>query len=1006
MGMACRSAGASDPGEFWQLMQQGDDCIEGIREQSWLDFFAAHSQTPVPARYGQMQGKEHFDAAFFGIGRDEAASMDFPQRVLLEDTYTALEDAGIAPSSLQKRPVGVFIGSVGGGAQAVDLSMHSLLGTDTGALSSHIAYFLDLKGPALTVNTACSSSLMAMDVACQYLRSGKIDLAIVGGATIYTDPRAFIMMNNAGILSPTATCRPFDNNADGMIVGDGSGVVILKRLDDAERDQDPVYGVIAAISSNQNGQTAGRTVPSYLSQSQLQSSLYRDNRINVEDIQYIEAHGTATKLGDAIEVDALKHSFQQFTDKKHYCAIGSVKANIGHTTAASGVLSVIKVLLGFRHRFIPPSLNFERCNEYIDFENTPFYVNTTLQEWPENAVKPRMAAVTSLGHGGTNVHVVLEEYLPDPALPQAAQPEAFLIPLSAKTPESLAEYALRLALFIRQDATLDLNALAHTLQVGRERMKYRSIFQVKTLQELAAKLEWLGRGGARNERPENYWQGEGKVRNRPYPEQSFESESLAALAERWADGDIINWQALYSEDKPQRLHLPTYVFAKTGNIGCSEKKPEAAKEEKASKEQQLELLLKKILAHQLDCPLERVDSRGNFFELGLTSLGLVNMLKSLEQLTGRKIASSIVFEYRSIDRLEAYLTENYTDIVDRVALADYAALLRSSIFTQPSARFPELILLNENGRGQPVFWFHGGLGGVQPYHILAEVCERPFYGIQAKGWMSEQPSIHGVPAMAAYYIQAMQAVQPAGPYDLGGYSLGGLIAYEVTRQLQERGESVATIVMLDTFDTTGIKDVKHSAKNDFLQAVNIALQTTVMQNPEAFSSTLIHRDQLDVSLSDEAFLQQLLDLAKTRGLPYSEEQMYELIRKQSKVQTAHDAHRYRMLPLAAAESVDCYYFRNKNGLYLGELEPYFALAGYEYDLDKKKHWQIWQEYLPRFSIVDMDASNHLVFLSEPDVCKSLIDFFRVLYSEAGMTTELFRFFQQRTIEKHGVLSNE
>lgn len=1004
--MACRSAGASNTSEFWQLMQQGKDCIESIREQSWLDFFAAHSQTPVPARYGQMQGKEHFDAAFFGINQDDAASMDFPQRVLLEDTYKALEDAGIAPSSLQKQPVGVFIGSVGGGAQAADWSTHSLLGTDTSVLSSRLAYFLDLKGPALTINTACSSSLVAMDVACQYLRSGKIDLAIVGGATIYTDPRAFIMMNNAGMLSPTAACRPFDNNADGMIVGDGSGVVILKRLDAAERDHDPIYGAIAAIGSNQNGQTAGMTVPSYLSQSQLQSSLYRNHHINVEDIQYIETHGTATKLGDAIEVDALKHSFQQFTDKKQYCAIASVKANIGHTTAASGVLSVIKVLLGLQHRFMPPSLNFERGNEYVDFENSPFYVNTKLQAWPVNTIKPRLAAVTSLGHGGTNVHVLLEDYLPKPVSSQTTQPEAFLIPLSAKTPESLAEYALKLALFIQQNATLDLNALAYTLQVGREGMKYRSIFQVKTLEELAGKLEWLGRGGAGNDRLENYWQGEAKARNRPCSLQSLDSAPLATLAERWADGDNIDWQALYCGDKPQRLHLPTYVFAKTGNSGCSENKPEAAKQEKAPEAQQLELLLKKILAHQLDCPLERIDSRRNFFELGLTSLGLVNMLKPLEQLTGRKIASSVIFEYRSIDRLGGYLRENHADISARLALADCAALVNSSVFTQPNARFPELILLNQNGRGQPVFWFHGGLGGVQPYHILAEACERPFYGIQARGWMNDQPPIHGVSAMAAYYIQAMQSVQPTGPYDLGGYSLGGLIAYEVTRQLQERGESVATIVMLDTFDTTGIKDVKHSAKNDFLQAVNIALQTTVMQNPEAFSSTLIHREQLDIALSDEDFLQQLLDLAKTRGLFYSEEQMHELIAKQAKVQTAHQAHRYRVLPLASAESVDCYYFRNKNGLYMGELEPYFVLNGYGYDLDKKPHWQIWQQYLPHFSIVDMNASNHLVFLSEPDVCNSLIEFLRVLYSVAGMRPEFFQSFRQESIKKHGVLSNE
>ena len=186
--------------------------------------------------------------------------------------------------------------------------------------------------------------------------------------------------------------------------------------------------------------------------------------------------------------------------------------------------------------------------------------------------------------------------------------------------------------------------------------------------------------------------------------------------------------------------------------------------------------------------------------------------------------------------------------------------------------------------------------------------------------------------------------------------------------------------MLDTFDTRDIKEPKASPKNDFLQAVNIALQTTIMQNPEAFSSTLIHRDELDVSLEDKAFLQQLIAMAKTRGLPYTEEQVDGLIRKQSKVQSAHQAHRYEIPPLPDANSVECYYFRNKNGLYLGDMEPYFVLSGYQHELDKKNHWKIWQERLPNFSMIEVEASSHLALLSEPEVYERLVEFCRDLYS--------------------------
>lgn len=982
------------------MLERGKDCLKPITERSWQDYIERHSKTPWAAHYGKMDNKDDFDAAFFGISPKEAEAMDYGQRLLLEDAYKALEDAGIAPSSLQKRAVGVFIGSVGGGARGTDISEHALLGADSSLLPARIAYFMDLKGPALTVNTACSSSLVAMDIACQYLRSGQIELAIVGGVTVYANPHAFVAMHSAGILSPTGRCRPFDDGANGMVVGDGSAVTILKRLEDAERDHDPIHGVIAAIGVNQNGQTAGISVPSYLSQSALQTSLYRAHRIDVERIQYIETHGTATKLGDPIEIDALKRTFRQFTSKRGYCAIGSVKANIGHTAAASGVMSVIKVLLCLKNRSIPPTLNFEKPNQYIDFSDSPFFVNTTVRPWPENSDAPRMAAVTSLGHGGANVHAVVQEYRSgETGINRVPKTDIHIVPLSAKTPSSLLSYAKILAEFIRRSPSTDFLALAYTLQVGRDPMRYRSAILAGSPEELAHRLQSLGEVEVADTlatRPD------GAANPAQNPGAATRSLNPEELARRWNAGERIDWLELYPAEKPPRLHLPTYVF---GRSDMPEVGGTVQKSEPKTLTENCGAILKRTLtdalAAQLACPAGRVESDKSFFELGLNSLGIVALLKTLERLTGIKLSSGVLFEYRTVNRLSQYLQDAYGAQLKPTDIARYAEAAKASPILRPNPQFPELISLNAQPAGNPAFWFHGGLGGVQPYHILAEASARPFYGIQARGWMDEGSPIVGVEAMAAYYIRAVRAIQPHGPYDLGGYSLGGLLAYEVARQLQEAGESIATIVMLDTFDTRALEPSKPSLKNDYLQAVNIALQTTVMQDPQAFERTLVHRDELDCDLDDEAFLQRLIAIARTRGFPYDEKHIYALIRRQSRVQSAHQAHLYKIPPLPQPESATCHYFRNKNGKYMGDLTPYFVLQGYEYDLDNMKHWEIWQDRLPRFFLVDIDVSNHLTFLSEPASCKTLIDFIRILYSESGMTTAGYAEFRIAARELHG-----
>ncbi|MCP4401850.1 MAG: hypothetical protein GY801_31690, partial [bacterium] len=585
IGLSCRCAGANGPADFWKLVSQRKECTREITHSDWLDFFTCHSPKKIPAYRGAMEGIDAFDALFFNISPKEAGSMDVAQRIVLEESYTALEDAGYTASLLRGQRVGTVIGTMGSSIMAQDFSHFSMLGSDTSILAARIAYYLDLKGPALAINTACSSSLVAIDLACQQLQHHEIDLAIAGGITVYTHPGAFVAMHNAGMLSPTGRCRPFDHAADGIVVGDGVGIVILKRLEDAERDQDHIYGIIRGSGTNQDGRTSGITAPSFLSQSQLAESIYRKYHICVEDLQYIEAHGTATKLGDPIEIHALTHAFQKFTSKTGFCALGSVKANIGHTTAAAGVLGVIKVLLSLKHRQIPPSINFDTANEHIDFEKSPVYVNTALAPWPLNSARSRLTAVSSFGFSGTNAHIVIEEYIPPkrdkqskvaPAKSQQTQ-LPFLILLSAADENRLLEQVQQLFTCIqeRQFSDRDLPDIAYTLQVGREAMEERLAMLVTSVEELEEKLKRFANGG---DDLQQVYRGQVKSDKEALAIFRVDEDMTKAIAatidvwmskgkyakllDLWVKGLIVDWNRLYGDLKPGRISLPTYPFAR------------------------------------------------------------------------------------------------------------------------------------------------------------------------------------------------------------------------------------------------------------------------------------------------------------------------------------------------------------------------------------------------------------------------------------------------------------
>ncbi|KJV06897.1 SDR family NAD(P)-dependent oxidoreductase [Methylocucumis oryzae] len=402
-----------------------------------------------------------------------------------------------------------------------------------------------------------------MHLACESLRRGETDLALGGGVFAVMGPTPLIGLSQTDMLAHSGRCRSFDAEADGMAMSEGVGMVVLKRLRDAIADNDPIYGVIKASGINQDGASNGITAPSGSAQQALIIDTYKRFGINPEHISYIEAHGTGTRLGDPVEANALVAAFRQFTDKTGYCAVGSGKANIGHSTASAAVLGLIKVLLSLKHRLLPAMPHFKSLNPLIEFEQSPFYPATRLQPWQNSNGAPLMAALNSFGHSGTNAHLVIAEYTTSSPSSPTVWPamDKSLIVLSAKNDERLLEVCQRLSRFLEQaDSTLTLSAVAYTLQLGREAMTHRLAFVVNSIDALRQCLTQF----VQQQRPKQCWYGQvsPKALKQPRLLASRALESLESIAEAWVNGAEIDWLSYYPGAKPKRLHLPSYPFAK------------------------------------------------------------------------------------------------------------------------------------------------------------------------------------------------------------------------------------------------------------------------------------------------------------------------------------------------------------------------------------------------------------------------------------------------------------
>ncbi len=487
VGMACRlPGGANDPELLWSLLERGLDACRDIPAERWPGERFYHPSADAPGMTHAARANfldvavDEFDAPFFGISAKEAQSLDPQQRMLLEVAWDALEDAGIDPASLRGSQTGVFVGiSSDDYAQAhrhsgrLDLiDGYALTGTCFAPAAGRLSYTLGLEGPSMAVDTACSSSLVAMHLACQSLRDGESDVALTGGVNLILSPIFHIASSKLGTISPDGRCKTFDSSADGYGRGEGCGVVVLKRLADAQAQGDRILAVVRATAVNQDGKSNGLTAPNGLAQEKvIRQALGRAN-LSPADIGYVEVHGTGTQLGDPIEVEAIGRVMQGARPDGDRVILSSVKTNIGHLEAAAGISGFIKAVESLRHDAIPPHPSLRDPSPHIPWNDYPFRVVTELTPWPKGD-RPRHAGVSSFGFSGTNAHVILGDApVAPPRQPHA--PRSEVLPLSARTPEALAELVHDWADWLdRHDGPDDLADACLTAGAGRSHFNHR-----------------------------------------------------------------------------------------------------------------------------------------------------------------------------------------------------------------------------------------------------------------------------------------------------------------------------------------------------------------------------------------------------------------------------------------------------------------------------------------------------------------------------------------------------
>lgn len=613
IGMAGKFPGADNRDEFWSNLIEGKDCVTEFPEKRRKDIDAILKNPEAAARFGyNMDGDtkdaqtmyrrggyleevDKFDADFFNITPKEAQAMDPHQRLFLESAYEAIEDAGYGGEKIYGTSTGVFVGrdhqiQTYYDRMVNDRDMLTLLGSWSAIMPSRLSFFLDLRGPSIVFDTACSSAMVAVHNACLSLWNQECTMAIAGGVTVGSG-RIKVQNGMTMVESDTEEIRSFDRKADGTVWSEGLGAFLLKPLKKAVEDKDHIYAVIKGSAVNNDGFSNGITAPNLQAQKDVLIKAWKNANITPDTLSYIEAHGTGTNLGDPIEIKALTEAMRAYTKKKQFCGIGSVKTNLGHLQASSGVASIMKTILSLQHRQIPPTIHFAEPNPYINLVDSPVYISDTVREW-EDCPMPRRAGVSAFGLSGTNCHMVLEEYIESEEAfadseNEAEQPQ--LITFSAKRKDGL-ERLIKNFISYKNKEKYKLEAVCYTENTGRGHYDYRVAVIARSYADLQAKLEQLITGGLADSLDSHIYYGEHHkvIQQNSISAQNDITEKearmlsdeaaelireknetevpsldlLDKIAAVYVKGASISWEQFYQNKKYQKVSLPAYPYQK------------------------------------------------------------------------------------------------------------------------------------------------------------------------------------------------------------------------------------------------------------------------------------------------------------------------------------------------------------------------------------------------------------------------------------------------------------
>ncbi|MEN7551964.1 SDR family NAD(P)-dependent oxidoreductase [Rapidithrix thailandica] len=673
VGLSGSFPGADSLQEFWFNICEGKNCITEIPSDRWMangEFYDAdrNAEGKSYTKWGGfIKDIDRFDPLFFNISPAEAELMDPQERLLLQTVWAVIEDAGYTPEKLGTG-VGVFMGSMYkhyhlAASQASEKAL--LSSTSYWSLVNRLSYFFDFQGPSIAIDTACASSLTAVYMACHSIWRGECEASIAGGVNLSMHPDKYIGLSTTNMIGSTDRSKSF-GQGDGYVPGEGVGAVLLKPLHKATADKDHIYGVIKAVGANHSGKTSGFSVPGLHAQKNLIVKTVEQSGCPAETIRYIESAANGSPFGDAIEVNAISKAFGRLTSKKAYCAIGTVKSNIGHLEAASGISQLVKVLLQMKHGKLVPTINAETLNENITLHNTPLYLQKELADWDrleavnnDGTVKviPRRAAINSFGAGGSNVHLIVEENLHEPIV-ERTDAKPFIIVLSAKRREALKTIANNLLEHLENESQISLANIAFTLMHGRCHFEYRLALVVSDKEELQHRLKQIA-----SDDMEMSGCFSGKVEDDKEEELNrlmSGDEILSAwlhdnrydkIADAWVQGVNLNFSQLPQSKVGRRVALPTYPFdKKLCWVGATRTGSQSKNSHEAiGRDTSLKTTVKGILSQIFKLTNDEIDDKKNLTRYGMDSLSGMRFINKIQEIYDLKLSARVLLQHPTVD---------------------------------------------------------------------------------------------------------------------------------------------------------------------------------------------------------------------------------------------------------------------------------------------------------------------------------------------------------------------